>query len=420
MLGYLVLTAQPAILNTHCGTEFITPSNLGIHLSMPGLAPTAAIFSKLVRTHKHQVRLFNEYHAVDLTCNKFISKLIPEKFYMSLSIRIIGFAKVTSLEILNHFLTKYAKLEEEDVKDIDQKMKEPISSENLFGEFVKKIEWIQEVVAVQNPYSPAQIVSMAYTNIEKCGLYQNDCREWSLKTQSDKTWSNFKAHFARAFKETRRTSRTSNNEGYAAHVHAAQANAALFTEMQQNHTLALENLATATQADRTSVALPTKTILELSIQVAHLTAKIATAQAENARMKKSGHQSTTSGHGHRAFSNSTPPDPTSSQDRNVYSRSGQRFDPNRYFSPQVYKVEESHTSATCCFPSNGHSKSAKQIYIKGGKTWNKEWINGGPTKWGGSGLDKDIVNINENYINYIQSRATHTRPMGPWQQKNTF
>ena len=40
---------------------------------------------------------------------------------------------------------------------------------------------------------------------------------------------------------------------------------------------------------------------------------------------------------------------------------------------------------------------------KGIKTWNKEWINGGPTKWEGAGLDKDIANINGKYINYIQS-----------------
>ena len=58
--------------------------------------------------------------------------------------------------------------------------------------------------------------------------------------------------------------------------------------MQQDHTQALANLATATQADRTSVALLTKTISEFSSQVALLTKKIATAQAENARMKKSG------------------------------------------------------------------------------------------------------------------------------------
>ena len=70
------------------------------------------------------------------------------------------------------------------------------------------------------------------------------------------------------------------------HVHAVQANVELFTEMQQDHTLALANLATTTQADRTSVGLLKKTISELSVHVALLTAKLATAQAENVRMKK--------------------------------------------------------------------------------------------------------------------------------------
>ena len=55
--------------------------------------------------------------------------------------------------------------------------------------------------------------------------------------------------------------------------------------MQQDHTQALANLATATQADRTLVALLTKIILELSSQVAQLTAKLTTAQAKNSRMK---------------------------------------------------------------------------------------------------------------------------------------
>ena len=156
-------------------------------------------------------------------------------------------------------------------------MKEPISGENLFEEFVKKIQWNQEAVARQNPYSPAHIVSMAYANIEKCGLYQDDCRQGSRKPRLDKTWSNFKDHFNRAFKETRRSSRTSKTKGYAANLHAAKANATLFTKMQQDHTLALANIAMATQANRTLVALLTKTISDLSSQVAHLTAKLATA-----------------------------------------------------------------------------------------------------------------------------------------------
>ena len=68
-------------------------------------------------------------------------------------------------------------------------------------------------------------------------------------------------------------------------VYASQANAAIFTNMKQDNTLALVNLATATQAARISAALQRKTILELSIQVATLTPKLATAQSENDRLK---------------------------------------------------------------------------------------------------------------------------------------
>ena len=80
-LGYLVLTAQPAVFKIHCGTEFIKPRNQGIHPVIPDPSPTAAILSELVRTYKHQVRIFNEYHVVDRACKKVISKLIPEKIY---------------------------------------------------------------------------------------------------------------------------------------------------------------------------------------------------------------------------------------------------------------------------------------------------------------------------------------------------
>ena len=304
-LGYLVLTAQPTAFKTHCVKKLVIPKNPGIHPVMPYPAPTAAILSELVRTHKHKVRLFNEYHAVDRACKKIISKLIPQKLYKSLSSRIIGYAKVTSLEIMTHLISKYAKLEEEDIQEIDRNIKEPISGETMFEEFSEKIEWNQEAIAVQNPYSPDQNFSMAYAIIDKCGVYQDDCCDWSRKPRSEKTWVKFKTHFAQAFKETRRYPETSRTDGYVSHVHSAQANAELFTEMQQDHTQVLANIVTATQADRTSVALLKKTISERSSQVALLTAKLVTEQAENARMKKSVQQSTTAGHGHQASSNTT-------------------------------------------------------------------------------------------------------------------
>ena len=125
--------------------------------------------------------------------------------------------------------------------------------------------------------------------------------------------------------------------------------------------------------------LLTKTISELSSQVALLTEKLATAQAENARMNKYRQQSTTAGHGHQASSNTNLSYTNTPQDHNLYSRSGQQFDPNGYCFSDGYKVEESHTSATCRFLSSNHNNSATRLHIMVGTTWNKEWTNGVPT-----------------------------------------
>ena len=77
-------------------------------------------------------------------------------------------------------------------------------------------------------------------------------------------------------------------EGYAANVKSKQANAELFTEMKQDHIMELANIAMATQVDRTSVAILTKTVAEPTAKVTPLTANILAAQLENARLNRSG------------------------------------------------------------------------------------------------------------------------------------
>ena len=119
----LVLMAQPEVFNTHCGKAFLPPTNPGIHRFISNPAPTAAIFPKPVRNHKHGVCPFKEYHAVDRACKKVMSQLIRGKYYNYLSSRIIGFAKVTSLQLLTHLITEYAEPEDGDIQEIDRKTK---------------------------------------------------------------------------------------------------------------------------------------------------------------------------------------------------------------------------------------------------------------------------------------------------------
>ena len=64
--------------------------------------------------------------------------MILEKYYKSLSSQIIGFAKVTCLQILTHLITKYAELEDNDIQVIDWNIKETISGKIIFEEFAKQ------------------------------------------------------------------------------------------------------------------------------------------------------------------------------------------------------------------------------------------------------------------------------------------
>ena len=64
--------------------------------------------------------------------------MILEKYYKSLLSQIIGLAKVTCLQILNHLITEYAELEDDDIQEIDQNMQDPISGKTIFEYFIEK------------------------------------------------------------------------------------------------------------------------------------------------------------------------------------------------------------------------------------------------------------------------------------------
>ena len=57
-------------------------------------------------------------------------------------------------------------------------MKTPISAETLFEEFVEQIETAVDAVATQFSYTRQQIVSIAFTMVEKARIYYDVVKEW--------------------------------------------------------------------------------------------------------------------------------------------------------------------------------------------------------------------------------------------------
>ena len=66
-------------------------------------------------------------------------------------------------------------------------MKQPITDEILFEDFVEKIKIAVKAVASQVPYTQQQIVTIAFSLMETLGIYCDGVKEWRRKEVADKT-----------------------------------------------------------------------------------------------------------------------------------------------------------------------------------------------------------------------------------------
>ena len=89
-----------------------------------------------------------------------------------------------------------------------------------------------------------QILQTAFHSVNATGLYPEACKEWRHKPNQDKTWTNFKCHFAAEYHEIREQQRISGDAGY---------NSANIVHETTDMATALDNLVLAATADRNIV-----------------------------------------------------------------------------------------------------------------------------------------------------------------------
>jgi hypothetical protein len=102
------------------------------------------------------------------------------------------------------------------------------------------------------PIGPSQQINVGYAKLFATGHFMSACRRWNEKAAANKTWTHFKSHFAAAHRHHKQMQGET-----AAHARFHSANAAMTQnedQMAEATIGALENLATATTADRGAVA----------------------------------------------------------------------------------------------------------------------------------------------------------------------
>jgi hypothetical protein len=353
-LGLLFLTVSPAEYTTLSNHAFIPPNNPGSAPNIPG-GSTAAQITEFVRQHTSDTKIFNEYLATDKALKQQVIGAVNAMYLRTLRHRITGFANVTTRQMLEHLYAQYGRLSPADLQENDTRLRAQYDPNQPIESFFDQVEDAVALAAAANaPYTSAQIVSIAYNTIFSTGMFSDACRDWRRRPTADHNWVNFKLDFALAHQDLRDSQLTSKQSGYhnANAAYEDHANAAF--EQQQETALALANLASATAADRSTVASLTTTNSNITAELAKTTAKLTIAWAEITALKvelaslKGGPAS-----GHNSQRRTYPPN-------------------TNYCWTHGYKVNHRHNSTTCTRPAEGHCKDATRSNTMSGSQRGRE------------------------------------------------
>ena len=268
-LGLLYLTVTPAVYNTLSLVPFVPPANPGPDPVVPP-GSTGPQIADIRLQFTNATKLYKQYDTTDKALKQLLLGAVDDMFVRSLRNRHIGYANVTTLALLTHLYTVYAKINAADLEANTARMKEPYDVNLPIETFFDQIEDAVEFASAGNaPFTPVQVVNTAYNVIFTTGMFHDDCKLWKRKPAANKTWNQFKVDFAIAHEELVESNQTAQSAGF-------QANNAT---IQQDTVTAIENLANATLADRESMAALTLTVSNQAVALAEANANLVTARA---------------------------------------------------------------------------------------------------------------------------------------------
>ena len=366
--GHIGDFMRPTLYATHSATPWVDPPTPPIDPPYPnGGACTQAQRDIVKETWDRDVAEYSTWTNSRNVIRKQIVDAVPSACLDELRHRIRGFFNVTPRAMIDLILKRSGKITD----TLKQQNKAAFSDSYDPGlpisSYFKRIEDAVQLADDSGmPYTPEQILDQAVYQMRACKLYKEEIKTWKDKAAVDRTWDNFKTHFADAYFEKKEDNEFgSKGAGYQATTEHG-ANAAT-TEHSANIAEALNNLAFAVSSDSDQFKNLTAANNTLADQL-----KVALDQNKvltTLLSKKIG------GMAH------TTDDAEKEGRPNKRARAGGRplntdpWDPNGYCWTHGFKVRVGHNSWTCGgqHTDKKHKREATRDKTLGGSQVNKDW-----------------------------------------------
>jgi hypothetical protein len=291
---------------------------------------------------EEDVQTYQTYTSVQQALKKQISSVFEPIYLDILNDNMVGYAKVSARDMLDHLFDTYGNITAVDLEINFEHMRRAWDPQQPVGTLFKQIQDSADYseaggVLIGHP----QQINVGYAIIFATGHFMSACHRWNEKPSAEKTWTHFKYHFAAAHRQHKQMQgESATTAGY----HSSKAAMTQNEDQMDEATIgALANMATATAVDRGVVAALTQANSRLAKQLEENSSELRELKAllnQERRDKR----------GPRGFS------PSSSN----------------YCWTHGYKVGKTHTSRTCNTPQTGHKTEATRADNMGGSQANKE------------------------------------------------
>jgi hypothetical protein len=171
----------------------------------PDIGATAAAITEANRRFLAEGKEYALYVNADTALKKLLLKAVPIVFTQKLKNPLLGFATVTTLQILQHLDTTYGIVTED---DLDRNLTEMSKTWDIHSPIEALYYQIRTCILfaqATEPLSEATAVRAGLQLLEITKGFNDAIKDWRKKPIADRTLDNFEVHFTAANVERQRT-----------------------------------------------------------------------------------------------------------------------------------------------------------------------------------------------------------------------
>jgi hypothetical protein len=173
----------------------------------PGRAPanmdgTAAQISAARHIWDEDVQTYRTYTSVQQALKKQIISVFGIMYLDILNDNMVGYASISARDMLYHLFETYGNITAVDLEINFEHMRRAWDPQQPVESLFKQIQDCADYseaggVLIGHP----QQINVGYAKIFATGYFMSACRRWNEKHTIEKTWTQFKSHFAEAHRQ---------------------------------------------------------------------------------------------------------------------------------------------------------------------------------------------------------------------------